>query len=70
MNNFSTNSLALVLSSTLFDENDYIRNYNCVNKNIPNRTIQEYRIDNKEQIRAKEKEYYQNNKEKINQKND
>jgi dTDP-4-dehydrorhamnose 3,5-epimerase-like enzyme len=27
MQNFSTNSLALVLSSTLFDENDYIREY-------------------------------------------
>lgn len=27
MVNFSTNSLALVLSSTEFDENDYIRNY-------------------------------------------
>lgn len=27
MDNFSTNSLALVLSSTKFDVNDYIRNY-------------------------------------------
>ena len=27
MKNFSTNSLALVLSSTKYDENDYIRNY-------------------------------------------
>jgi hypothetical protein len=27
MENFSTNSLALVLSSTSFDENDYIRDY-------------------------------------------
>ena len=27
MQNFSTNSLALVLSSTVFDEKDYIRNY-------------------------------------------
>jgi len=27
MQNFSTNSLALVLSSTKFDETDYIRNY-------------------------------------------
>ena len=27
MENFSTNSLALVLASTTFDENDYIRNY-------------------------------------------
>jgi len=28
MENFSTNSLALVLASTDFDENDYIRDYN------------------------------------------
>lgn len=28
MENFSTNSLALVLSSTSFEEKDYIRNYN------------------------------------------
>lgn len=27
MNNFSTNSLALVLSSTKYDSNDYIRDY-------------------------------------------
>ena len=27
MNNFSTNSLAVVLASTSFDENDYIRDY-------------------------------------------
>ena len=27
MNNFSTNSLALVISSTLYDANDYIRDY-------------------------------------------
>ena len=27
MENFSTNSLALILASTKYDENDYIRNY-------------------------------------------
>ena len=27
MNNFSTNSLALILSSTEYDENDYILDY-------------------------------------------
>jgi hypothetical protein len=27
LNNFSTNSVALILSSTLYDENDYIRDY-------------------------------------------
>jgi dTDP-4-dehydrorhamnose 3,5-epimerase-like enzyme len=34
MENFSTNSLALVLSSTLYNENDYIRDYNEYNTNI------------------------------------
>lgn len=31
MNNFSTNSLALVLSSTKYDASDYIRDYNQFN---------------------------------------
>ena len=34
MQNFSTNSLALVLSSTAFDEADYIREYNVFLKHI------------------------------------
>ncbi len=34
MNNFSTNSLALVLSSTEFSEEDYIRSYNEYIKQI------------------------------------
>ena len=29
MDNFSTNSLALILSSIKYDANDYIRDYNC-----------------------------------------
>lgn len=29
MNNFSTNSLALILASTKFNPNDYIYDYNC-----------------------------------------
>jgi uncharacterized RmlC-like cupin family protein len=32
MENFSTNSLALVLSSTKYDENDYIRELNLLKK--------------------------------------
>jgi len=32
LENFSTNSLALVVSSTLFDENDYIRDYGLFRK--------------------------------------
>lgn len=34
MENFSTNSVALVLSSTMFDENDYIRSYEKYVKSI------------------------------------
>ena len=30
INNFSTNSLALILSSTVYEEKDYIRDYNDV----------------------------------------
>ena len=34
MENFSTNSLALVLASTKFDTNDYIRDYNAFKESI------------------------------------
>ena len=40
---------------------------NCVNKNVPGRTRQEYRIDNKEKIKQYHKQYIIDNKEKINQ---
>jgi hypothetical protein len=48
-------------------EQFYILNTCCVNKNIPNRTLKQYYIDNKENY----KQYYQNNKEMIiqNQRN-
>lgn len=36
MENFSTNSLAVVLASTEFDENDYIRDYEDFNQLIKN----------------------------------
>ena len=36
MQNFSTNSLAMVLSSTSYNENDYIRDYNEFLKRRPN----------------------------------
>lgn len=36
MNNFSTNALALVLSSTEFDEQDYIREYDIFRKHLTN----------------------------------
>lgn len=34
MDNFSTNSVALILSSTLYNEDDYIRNYDDFLKSI------------------------------------
>lgn len=36
MNNFSTNSLALILSSTFYDVNDYVRDYDEFKKVISN----------------------------------
>ncbi len=49
-------------------EAEYIRNTNCINKYIPNRTKSEYKQDNKEKIKADNKKYYQENKDKINEK--
>ncbi len=37
MNNFSTNSLALILASTKYDANDYIRDYDEFRKAIENK---------------------------------
>lgn len=37
MNNFSTNSLALILASTKYDANDYIRDYEKFRKTIENK---------------------------------
>ena len=39
INNFSTNSVALVLSSTLYDANDYIENFDDF-KNLKNGTVE------------------------------
>ena len=46
-------------------EGYYIKNYNCVNKNIPDRTPEQYRLDNKEKITIQNKQYRLDNKEKI-----
>ena len=43
----------------------WIRNNNCVNKNIPGRTDKEYREDNKEKLKEYNKEYREQNKEKL-----
>ena len=50
-------------------EGEYIRNNNCVNKFIPNRTPKEYRENNKEKIKERNKEYRENNKEHIKEHN-
>ena len=46
-------------------ERYYIENNNCVNKNIPCRTIKEYTEENKDKLKDKFKEYYEKNKDKI-----
>ena len=46
-------------------EGSYIRTLECVNKNIPGRTRQEYETDNKEKIKANKKQFYEKNKKKI-----
>lgn len=44
-------------------EGHYIRNNNCINKHIPNRTGKEYKKDNKDKIKEQQKEYRDNNKD-------
>ena len=46
-------------------ESHYIRTLVCINKNIPGRTIQEYRKDNKESLNNWQKKYDEDNKEKV-----
>lgn len=46
-------------------EKYYILNFDCVNKNIPRRTIQEYQKDKKNKIKEYKKKYYKNNINKI-----
>ena len=46
-------------------EGYYIRNNECINNRIANRTRSEYRNDNKEQTLEKQKQYCEENKEKI-----
>jgi len=44
-------------------ERHYIELFECVNRNIPTRTIDEYRENNKEKLSNQQKEYYQKNKD-------
>jgi len=46
----------------------YIKNKPCINKNIPHRTMKEYRQDNKKKIAEQKKEWNQNNNEKMKEK--
>jgi hypothetical protein len=49
-------------------ESYYIRNLECVNKYIPDRTKEEYDKEYNENNKEQRNEYYENNKEKILQK--
>jgi hypothetical protein len=49
-------------------EGEYIKNTNCVNKNIAGRTDKEWRQDNREKLKKKAREYRQNNSQKIREK--
>ena len=46
-------------------EAKYIREIECINKNIPFRTDKEYREDEKNKIKEIKKKYYQQNKDRI-----
>jgi hypothetical protein len=48
-------------------ETYWIRNTpNTINKNMPRRSLKEYRTENKAKLKRKDKERYENNKEEIN----
>eukprot|EP00732_Lithocolla_globosa_P001596 Lithocolla_globosa_v1_NODE_817_length_3237_cov_73.340981.p1 type:complete len:998 gc:universal NODE_817_length_3237_cov_73.340981:3077-84(-) len=44
----------------------YIKNNECVNKVVPGRTVQEYRIEEREKIANAQRKYHLENKEKLN----
>ena len=46
-------------------EAHYIKSMSCVNKYVPLRTKQDYREDNRQELRDKALEYYNNNKERL-----
>ena len=49
-------------------ERFYIENNECVNKNVPTRTMKEWREEHKEDIVEYKKEYYQEHKDEVNAK--
>jgi len=50
------------------EEGKFIRDWDCVNKYIPGRTIKQYRNDNRDKIIEDNKQYYIDNKDKIREK--
>ena len=46
-------------------EGEVIRELDCVNKAVAGRSNQEYRNENKDEIKLKKKKHYQNNKDEI-----
>lgn len=62
--NFPCDSKAELLAR----EGYWIRKEECVNKNIPNRSIKEWQENNKESIKKRKSEYYQANKNSISAK--
>ena len=48
-------------------EGEYIRNLDCVNKQIAGRTLKEYRFENKVKLNDDAKVYYINNKDKVDE---
>ena len=46
-------------------EAHYIRSLECVNRNIPCRTIQEYQLENINDIKLWKKQYYEDNKDTL-----
>ena len=69
------NNMKLHVLHTLYkkqeaDETEqfYILNMECVNRNVPCRTVKEYYQNNKDKRNEYQKEYYQNNKDIINEK--
>ena len=50
------------------EEGKFQRDLECINKNIAGRTVEEYRIENREALNAKYKEHYIENREAINAK--
>jgi hypothetical protein len=46
-------------------EGEYIKNNECINKNIPGRTHQEWKLENIEYQKEYSQEYYNNNKDKF-----